>query len=526
MPTGMTGSQAAPGSMMPGNEFLGMAIPVPRPIPEDIPGADLQNGIMELGQAQLDYAKAAAYYFGTQPEFFASLRLRIAMGATGVIFNFNFAKLPVDAVAERLEISGFSTPDANAVECLRDCWHYNQLDLYAPDIMTNTCKFGDAYVFVWPTTPVGVSATMDSGGGDSISSEWRYPGVDVFYCSPRIMRVFYDDENEHVKKYAIKKWEDSATGYTFANLYYPDRIEKYMIAPAPVATSGMKPRWMKRIDPEDDDWPVENPFGEIPVFHFRNGLPYGRPEHVDAFGPQDAIHKLVISHMASVDYNAFPQRWAILQEGYDTSEAAFGDEGDYAFSIDTGATLDTGVDPRSQLTADPASLWFMKGVKQYGQFDAADPKAFLGPFMDYIHAMAVVTQTPMHFLDPIVSNVSGESLRTIEAPFAKKVRKRQMSLGAAWRDVFRFILKLQGFSEATPVQVNWVPAATVNDLQTLQAQLIKAQLRVPIRQILEEQGYTPEQLDSWGITLQTQPGAPPSFETEIGENELGTPEEV
>jgi hypothetical protein len=508
------------GAMMSGNQFLGMAIPVERPEPEDDPGADLKNGVMELGQAQLSYAKAAAYYDGTQPEFFASLRLRIAMGATGVIFNFNFAKLPVDAVAERLEIAGISCADQATLDMLREAWHYNQLDLFAPDIMLKACEFGDAYVFVWP------HAGPDTGNDDADPNASGVPDVDIFYCSPRIMRVFYDDEDEHEKQYAIKKWEDSATGYTFANLYYADRIEKYMMAPEPVATSGAKPRWMKRLDPEDDgEWPLPNPFGEIPVFHFRNGLPYGNPEHGDAYGPQDAIHKLVISHMASVDYNAFPQRWAILQEGYDTSEAAFGDEGDYAFSIDTGATLDTGVDPRSQLTADPASLWFMKGVKQYGEFPAADPKAFLGPFSDYIHAMAVVTQTPMHFLDPIVSNVSGESLRVIEAPFAKKVRKRQLYFGATWRDLWRFVLKIMDRDQNIPVHVSWVPAATVNDLLTLQAQLIKAQLGVPPRQLLEEQGYTPEQLDSWGITLQTLTQAPPTLQVEGSEADASGVEE-
>jgi hypothetical protein len=249
------------------------------------------------------------------------------------------------------------------------------------------------------------------------------------------------------------------------------------------------------------------------------------PEHVNAFGPQDAIHKLVVSHMASVDYNAFPQRWAIMDPDYDTSEAAMGDEGEYAFSIDTGATLDQGMDPKSQLTADPASVWFMKGIQSYGQFPVGDPTAFLTPFTQYIHAMAVITQTPMHFLDPIVSNVSGESLRVIEAPFAKKVRNRQLSFGATWRDVFRFVLKLKGQPKPADVQVHWVPAATVNDLSTLQGQMIKQQLGVPVRQILEEQGYTPEQLDSWQITIEyVPPGL--AVDTEETTSGPGTSEEV
>ena len=251
------------------------------------------------------------------------------------------------------------------------------------------------------------------------------------------------------------------------------------------------------------------------------------PEHVNAYGPQDAIHKLVVSHMASVDYNAFPQRYAILNDAYDTSEAAMGDEGEFSFSIDTGATLDQGMDPKSQLTADPASVWFMKGIDSYGQFPVGDPTAFLNPFTQYVHAMAVITQTPMHFLDPIVSNVSGESLRVIEAPFAKKVRNRQLSFGATWRDVFRFVLKLKGQPRPADVQVHWVPAATVNDLNTLQGQAIKDQLGVPPRQLLEEQGYTPEQLDSWGVTIEFRTAkSGQGFSTESDTGEPGTSEEV
>ena len=499
---------------MPGDTFLGMAIPRPAPEPEDNPGADLRNGILSLDEAQMGYVKAIQYYNGTMPEFFASLRLRIAMGATGVVFNFNFAKLPVDAVAERLEVASVYAPDEASVGIIREIWKENRLDLIAHDVMKKACKLGDAYLLVWPSR----KGEVDPDGNPM--------QIDVFYQSPRVMRVFYDDENENDIRYAIKRWTDGATGYTFVNLYYSDRIEKYMLAP--LKDSGEKPKWEKRLDPGDDgEWPLQNPFGEVPVFHFRNEYPYGVPEHVNAFGPQDAIHKLVVSHMASVDYNAFPQRYAILNDAYDTSEAAMGDEGEYAFSIDTGATLDQGMDPKSQLTADPASVWFMKGIQSYGQFPVGDPVAFLNPFTQYVHAMAVITQTPMHFMDPIVSNVSGESLRVIEAPFAKKVRNRQLSFGATWRDVFRFVLKLKGQANPADVLVHWVPAATVNDLTTLQGQAIKDQLGVPPRQLLEEQGYTPEQLDSWGVTIEFRTAkSGQGFSTESDTGEPGTSVEV
>ena len=468
----------------------------PEPPPDNT--ADLKYAVTELNNSQPGYARAADYYFGTQPEYFASLRMKIAMGASGVMFNYNFAKLAVDAVSERMEISGVSIQDDDAHAFVTEEWEANQLDLFAPDIMLQASKFGDAYVFIWPSP----DEQLEDGSEK----------VDIFYCSPRVMRLFYDDEDEHHKKYAIKRWIDQTTDYMFVNLYYEDRIEKYMMAPETM--QGTKPLWQKRIDPEDDgQWPLDNPFGEVPVFHFRNAFPYGRPEHRDAYGPQDSIQKLVISHMASVDYNAFPQRYAIMEPGFDTSEAAFGDEGEYAFTLNTGGTMHQEIDPGSQLTADPASVWFMRGIKQYGEFTPADPIAFLRPFTEYVHAMAVVTTTPMHFLDPIVSNVSGESLRVIEAPFAKKVRKRQLSFGATWRDVWRFSLKVHGMSEHIPVQVNWVPAATVSDLSSLQGQQIKYQLGVPARQLLLELGYTPEQLDAWGVTI---PPDPPTVHTQSG----------
>lgn len=54
-------------------------------------------------------------------------------------------------------------------------------------------------------------------------------------------------------------------------------------------------------------------YGAVPVFHFRTREPYGRPEHRGTFGPQNAITKLSATLMATVDYQAFPQRYALMQ---------------------------------------------------------------------------------------------------------------------------------------------------------------------------------------------------------------------
>jgi len=57
----------------------------------------------------------------------------------------------------------------------------------------------------------------------------------------------------------------------------------------------------------------ENPLKKLPVFHFRNDPPYGQPEHKGFYGPQDAIDKLIISHVAGVDYPSPAKITAVLQ---------------------------------------------------------------------------------------------------------------------------------------------------------------------------------------------------------------------
>src|SRR6185369_2936976 len=156
-------------------------------------------------------------------------------------------------------------------------WNANQLDLHFPEIFTKTGTYGDGYLIVWPTS----------------NSTGDMTGVSVDYNSPERVRVFYDDENPRIKKMAVKVWREGKR--TRTNLYYPDRIERYITKLNMVGKTDDE--WEEYTDDEAETWPIVNPYNEVPVFHLRNQFTYGRPDHRDAYGPQDAINKLVATQM-------------------------------------------------------------------------------------------------------------------------------------------------------------------------------------------------------------------------------------
>lgn len=431
---------------------------------------DLIAATKELAQVDPAYVRAHAYYSGDISEVFASTRLRRAMMVTGVQFKFNFAKIPVDARSERIQISAATaTPDA-ADAALQAIWKRNKMNLQGRHFQRRALEFGDGYAMVWP-------------------DEDDESQVNICWNSPRSVRVFYDAEWPIKKVYAIKQWAYDANSVR-ADMYYEDRIEKYIRV-----GKGAKAHWMQWRDEPGDNWPYPNPYGEIPFFHFRTDDPYGSPAHLGFYGPQDAIHKLVISHMAGVDYQAFPQRYALTMPDVDTSEAGAGDEDEWSFANDTGATSPDS-EGRTQLQADPGSLWYLSGVASVGQFATADPAQFTDPMLTYLRFGAQITNTPLHRIDPTGDQPSGESLRTAEAPFVKSCEDLRTGFEDTWIELLTFALKVTG-TAVTEIDIQWDPAQSMNDLEGWQTVAAKLEAGLPPRQAFAEAGYSQDQIDEW-----------------------------
>lgn len=467
---------------------------------------DLMEGLQALANSLPDYHRAEMYYEATNPEFFASIRLRRALERTGITFRFNLAKTPVDVMSDRLEINAVQVQgDEEADQILQKIWDRNMMDLESTNIHRRAGEFGDAYVIVWPSDEVAEdNPDMQQEDYDD-EQQLDFQQVDIFYNSPKTTRIVYDTENPLRKKFAIKKWTMpaqlgiKAKPPTRVNLYYPDRIEKYVTTPN--SKGNNRRDWIQFRDEDDEGWPVAVPYGEIPVFHFRTGLPYGDPEHRPAYGPQDAINKLIITHAATIDYYGFPQRYLLSDAQHGSDELA-----DFDTEDDINRFEDTGHD--STLRAGPGEVWWLNGVRQAGQFNPPDPAVFLQPLEVYIRMMAQVTNTPLHYFDPQTYTrlpPSGESIRAAEVPLLKRVRRRQLTYGRGWRDVMAFALKVATWDDdaqtgriVQPATViRWTPGATIDDTAGWQMMQLKKNIGVPPRQILLETGYEDEQVDAW-----------------------------
>lgn len=412
---------------------------------------DMKKAIDLIRDRRNHYLTAEAYYEGTQSEIFTNPSWYRLLSVNGNDFRFNFARTVVDSVLNRLEIANITANTEEANQKIQDIWQMNDLQIDADEIHRRALVFGDAYSIVW--TDINGNITVD-------------------YNSPLTTVMIYDDENPRLKKFAAKLWQtEDPNDYTKKiarlNMYYPDRIEKFEMSGEienVVSVTGFR---LLNI--------VENPWGEVPVFHFRTTKQYGRPEHADAYGPQDAINKLIVTHMNTVDYQGAPQRYALSGSGNSAEFEDFNEEGTDAENL-------------GMLKNGPGELWYLKGVSKVGEFSPADHKVFTEPVRDFVRSMASITNTPLHYFERTGSVPSGESLRTAESPLLKKVEDRQITFGSTWADLFRFILKIDNEQEPN-VQVDWAAVESMDSLDAWEVAVKKRIVGVSLEQVLIEMGY-------------------------------------
>ena len=402
-----------------------------------------------------DYKLAEDYYTGNVPETFASAKLRRALRTTGHTGTQNYCRIVVDAVVNRLEVANIVCSTQAAQAKADEVWANNEMDLESVEIFRRALEYGDCYALVWP----------DEEGNIQIS-----------YNSPRTTALVYDPENPRKKLYAVKMWKvkpdplSTNKPQTRMNVYTEDYIHKF-VADSDEVTEGTNWRTVGRED---------NPFGEIPVFHFRTHRPYGKPEHFEAYGAQNDINKLIATQMYTVDYQGAPQRYALaMDEGTDAVD--FGDD-------------ETDRENVNALRSEPGSVWYMKGIHNIGQFQPADPETFLKPIRALKESIASLTDTPFHYLERGLSGVSGgEALRVSEAPLLKKVADRQVSFGATLTEMFLFVLKIEGVK--AKVEVKWNLVESLDALGKWDVMLKKINAGLSHRQALREEGYLEDEIE-------------------------------
>lgn len=462
-----------------------------------MPLPDLLSAWRELEDACPAYDLAEDFFMGEVDELFASDAWRQAIAKTGDGYRFNFAKTPVTVMADRVEISKVYVPgDETSTAAIEDIWDANDLDVHYALLFTKCFYLGDAYFMVWPSDPDTPDETDD---------ELVLAGVEFTYQDPRHCRVIYDPENLRRKKLVLKRWQvpdpsDPNVQLWRVDLWYPPGVFGF-------DSFGHIEHW---ISVRDGDMKTEAgwaqagdatsyPYRQLPFFHHRTSIPYGVPLHYDAYGPQVALQKLLVTQLSGVDFHGFPQRYGLMDP-----QAILDSPTDAPNWVDdteaptSGATVagQTRGGVGSGIRTGPGTIQVWDGMKEVGQFDPADPKVFLDPVQMYVELMAQMTTTPLHDFNPGAVPPSGESRRVAEAPLVKKIQRMQRMQRSPIREEWLFALELAGVGPKK-VEVQWVPAQAATDVSDWEVITAKIGVGVPVDQALTEAGYTTDQVLRW-----------------------------
>jgi hypothetical protein len=312
-------------------------------------------------------------------------------------------------------------------------------------------KNGDAYVIVWP---------------DANSNAAIFPNA-ASTCT-----VEYDEEEPGKIVWAAKFWR-TRDKHTRVNLFYPDRIERYITSkPHESGLPDAKDficfldRSKKEIANHRSE--ITNPYGVVPVFHFANNASigeFGRSELEDAIPVQDGMNKSVLDMLVAMEFASFRQRWVA------------GIEIEYDKEGNVVAPFKNGIE----------NLWVSGNeTARFGDFETVDLEQFLKVKDGFRTDIASVTGTPLYYLLPQGRGfTSGEAMRKAESRFIAKVRDRQTAFGQVWADAMQFALRIEGKPDVF-LKTQWEDAARLSEKEELENLLLKSKLGISTDEVLKE----------------------------------------
>lgn len=428
---------------------------------------ELKQALADLRGRATSYTKCEHYYAGKHNLIFATEKFRNAFGFLFRTFADNLMPAVVDAVADKLQVTGFRVEegDAGAGDEAWAVWQRNRMDARAGEVHQEALRAGDAYVIVWP----------DQRGNVTI-----YPNRAAL-CTVR-----YDDEIPGKVIWGAKLWfmQDKKVRL---NLYFPDRIEKYVTSQTcPNGLPDGESQFVEfKVDGEA--WPLAHDWGVVPVFHFANNAAVGRmgrSELADVMPLQDALNKSVLDMMVAMEFAAFRQRWA------------------------TGIEIDFDAEGKPKAPFEPGveRLWTSDSPDtKFGEFEESDLSKYIEVQNGFRTEIARVSGTPLHYMMLNSGQLpSGEALRMLEARHLSKVKDRQGTFGNVWEEVIALALRMADKGDSIRLFTEWADPAPQSEKERMEALVLKQQIGVPETQLLTEAGYGAEQIKQMQAEKQAQ----------------------
>lgn len=359
--------------------------------------------LQDLDSKAAQHHRLDRYLDGTQPLTFLAPESRKALGDRLSAVSVNVPRLLVDAITERLRITGFT--GAN----VWDEWLRNDLDQLAPVAHREALALGSSFVTVW----------ADRAGRPNVSVE-----------SARQVAVLTDPGTRETVA-AVKRWETAKT--TEAVLYQADRITRLSSPSVGATTTGFKVTET-----------IDNPLGVVPVVRLCNAatvLGEGRSEMTDVLSLTDAVVKLTSDMLVGSEYTARPRRWAT---GIELEED---DDGEAVNPIPEGN--------RAMISENPDA--------KFGQLSGSDAAGYQNAIQVVMRQISAVSGLPEHMLGIGGDNpTSADSIRASEAALTAKAEARQRQFGRSWEQVAALIVAVRDGVDPQAVhpRVKWADPST------------------------------------------------------------------
>lgn len=426
--------------------------------------------------------KLDTYYEGETPIPPAIVEAKVT-NAYRMLMGLSVApwgSLVVDSVLDRLEVTGINTGDPAMDDRLwEEVWQTNYMDSETKLSFNASLVCGRSFALIWPN--------VDSGA------------VEICMENASQMAVMYEPGSRHRRLAAMRYWEEGERSY--ANLYHADAIYKF-IAPEDSGRSITEIEW-EPIQSEDEDWPVENPFGVVPVVELpvnRRLKPgqfgYARGEYEHATSLIDRINLITFLGVVVAVSLSFPLRGVIGEKI--RHELLTDDEGNAIIDDETGREETIAIPPFEAQIG--------------GQFQLENPDAKLASFpaadrsnlsiVNELDQLASVCKMPRHYL-PLgtqgMANLSADTIRASESSLVSKIPGHKSSLGEGLESMMR----VSGLMLDDPIEVPQTAEMQWADHET-RSLAERADAAVKLKGILPEVALleyvlnaTSEQLTRW-----------------------------
>lgn len=400
----------------------------------------LERLSQKLSESEAPLATLDGYFEGRQVAAFLSPKSQEALGNKLRVLGVNFPRLLVNAVAERMQVTGFrAIGDEKADAELWRIWQANDLDSQAHLAHVDSLAYGRSFVVVW------------AGDKDPL----------VTVESAKQMAVEVDPATGTVRA-AVKRWTDGSKHY--AVVYEADRITKYAGKEFALNTTEVIP----------------NPLGEVPVVPLINRARLldveGSSEMTDILDLTDGLAKLMSDAMVSSEYYARPRRWVTGLEILEDDEG----------------------EPINPFSDEMGRLWQSESPEtRFGQFDGAGLNGYGDLVAVLTQQIGAVAGLPPHYLGLNGDQPpSADAIRSAEASLVAKVIGKQRIYGRAWARVADLIEKVRNGTNNRDFETVWAAPDTRTPAQVADAAAKLHGIGVPLASVLADpMGYQPPQIE-------------------------------